>query len=321
LSQTVPARPILVTGSNRSGTTWVGRMLCASRELNYVYEPFNPGLWPRWTAEPIPYRNFYICAENEDAWLGPIGDVIACRRPVLAQLREARSVKRLAKLARDGALSALMRARQRRTLVKDPIAVFSAPWLAERFDADVVVMIRNPAAFAGSIKRLGWAFDFRNWLHQDLLMRDHLWPFERDIVRMTERRADLIDQAILLWNVHHHVIATFRDRYPQWMFLIHESLSQDPITGFRSLYGRLGLPFDRTAARVISAHSKPGNPAEVPPGETRTLRRDSRLATRTWASRLSPGEIARVREGVAAVAERFYPGESWLEGPTPGTAS
>ena len=35
--------PILVTGAHRSGTTWVGRMLCASGEAHYVSEPFNVG--------------------------------------------------------------------------------------------------------------------------------------------------------------------------------------------------------------------------------------------------------------------------------------
>jgi len=45
-------------------------------------------------------------------------------------------------------------------------------------------MIRNPGAFPSSIKRLGWRFDFRNWLGQELLMRDYLLPFERELARM-----------------------------------------------------------------------------------------------------------------------------------------
>ena len=56
--------------------------------------------------------------------------------------------------------------------------------MAERFDLAVVAMIRNPAAFASSIKRLAWGFDFRNWLDQELLMRDLLHPFTDEIVAM-----------------------------------------------------------------------------------------------------------------------------------------
>ncbi|MER3452975.1 MAG: hypothetical protein C4321_04710 [Chloroflexota bacterium] len=87
------AEPILVTGSNRSGTTWVGRILAASGRLNYVYEPFNPGLWPRWTPSPLQFRNLYICADNEHLWFRAIADVIACRQPILAQLGDIRSPK------------------------------------------------------------------------------------------------------------------------------------------------------------------------------------------------------------------------------------
>jgi len=34
-------KPILVTGSHCSGTTWVGRMIAASPSVVYIDEPFN----------------------------------------------------------------------------------------------------------------------------------------------------------------------------------------------------------------------------------------------------------------------------------------
>ena len=33
--------PILVTGSHRSGTTWVGKMLAADSDTAYISEPLN----------------------------------------------------------------------------------------------------------------------------------------------------------------------------------------------------------------------------------------------------------------------------------------
>jgi len=35
-------RPVLVTGSMRSGTTFVGNVLAASDRLFYLHEPLNP---------------------------------------------------------------------------------------------------------------------------------------------------------------------------------------------------------------------------------------------------------------------------------------
>lgn len=42
-----------------------------------------------------------------------------------------------------------------RPLVKDPFALFSAEWFADNFDAEVIVIVRHPAAVVSSIKRLG----------------------------------------------------------------------------------------------------------------------------------------------------------------------
>ena len=38
----VSAKPILVTGAHRSGTTWVGKMLALAPGVAYIHEPFNP---------------------------------------------------------------------------------------------------------------------------------------------------------------------------------------------------------------------------------------------------------------------------------------
>jgi len=61
-----------------------------------------------------------------------------------------------------------------RPLLKDPIAFFSAEWLARTYGADVVVLIRHPAGFAGSLKRMGSSFDFNDFLGQPDLLRASL---------------------------------------------------------------------------------------------------------------------------------------------------
>jgi hypothetical protein len=302
---------ILTTGSNRSGTTWVGEMLCHSGQLHRVHEPFNPGLWPRWTARPLPYRNLYVCAENETDYLEAIRGVLRCRLPVRAQVGEVRSVRQAARLGRDSLRSLSCQLRPRPTLVKDPIAVFSAPWLAERFGLRVVVTIRNPAAFTSSIVRLGWRFDFRNWLDQELLMRDLLGPFEREIVAMVERPHDLVDQSILLWRAHYAVIDRFRADHPDWHFVRWEDLALAPVEGFRSLYEALGLRFDDVVATRIERDNGDLQAVDVAPGEKGTTRRDSVATVDAWRRRISPDDHARVRDGVADVAARFYTADEW----------
>jgi hypothetical protein len=297
---------VLVTGSNRSGTTWVGRMLCASREMVYVHEPFNPGIWPRWMAHPVPARDLYVCDENEDGFLEDVQAVVERRFPVVPQLVDARTPRDAARLARDAVRWNVVDRRHAPTLLKDPIAVFSSAWLAARFELHVVVMVRSPVAYASSIKRLGWRFDFDNWLRQDLLVRDHLQPFLADLERARSQPLDLIEQAILQWNVVYDFVDRMRAQHPEWNVVIHEDLASSPEAGFAALYEHLGLRFDARARDAVERSSAASNVKDVAPGDKGGIRRDSRSAVESWRHRLTPEEISMVRKGTAEVAARFY---------------
>src|SRR5699024_11082686 len=64
--------------------------------------------------------------------------------------------------------------RIKKYLIKDPIACMSSEWLHNRFDMEVVIVIRHPAAFVASLKRLNWDFDLNELICQEELMQDHL---------------------------------------------------------------------------------------------------------------------------------------------------
>lgn len=301
-----------MTGANRSGTTWAGAMLARSGQLRTVYEPFNPGLWPRWTRRPLPFRNLYVCDANEREYHDEMARILAYRRPVLAQVPEARSARAAARLARDGWDSAVGMLGGRATLVKDPIAVFSAPWLADRFGLNVVLMVRNPGAFVSSILRLNWRYDFRNLADQDLLMRDLLAPFAAEIDRAVSNPPDVIDQATLLWRLHYHVIDRYRCEHPEWLCVRWEDLAVDPPAGFAALYERLGLRFDDAVRARIAADTGRGNVVEVAASDTGPVQRDSRATVAAWRRRLSDEQFQRIRSGIGNAADRFYAADEWL---------
>ncbi|MDQ3957660.1 MAG: sulfotransferase [Actinomycetota bacterium] len=304
-------RPILVTGSHRSGTTWVGRMLCASREAGYVHEPFNPNRSPGWFPDPLPYWFMYVTEENAAPYEAAVEDLLAFRYPVLASLKRSRRPADLARQVPEIARSTLYRAQRRRTLVKDPMALFSAEWLARRFGMEVVVMIRHPAAFVGSIKKLNWGFDYeRNWLAHELLMRDHL-AVRAESFGGYEGEVDLVGEGIVMWNAMYDLVARYRERHPEWHFVRYEDLARDPVPGFRDLYGALGLRWDDDVRAKIERSSSAANVKEVPRWRRRATKRDSRAAARTWARRLTPAEVYRIRTEVADVAGAYYDESDW----------
>jgi hypothetical protein len=302
--------PILVTGSHRSGTTWVGRTLALSPNVGYVHEPFNVQRWPGWMREELPHWYLHVTEENEARFAGLVEDVLRFRYPI-RNIVSAQDLRHVAQMAAEFPLSLFYRLRRMRPLLKDPIALMSSEWLADRFGAEVVVLIRHPAAFAGSLKRLDWRFEFENWRDQPTFLRDLAAPYEEDIRRFAEEERDVIDQAVLMWNVTHHVIRTYRSRRPEWTFLRHEDLSEDPLKGFRELYDRLDLSWDGIVEDAVIRSSTDQTRKEVPTYLHRTVRRDSRAARWTWATRLTPEEIDRVRRGTAEVAGAFYGPEDW----------
>jgi Sulfotransferase family len=305
------SHPILVTGSHRSGTTWVGRMLASSGEAAYIHEPFNPDRKPGWGAGRIPYWYLYVTRANESFYLPVMHDVMALRYPLRPNLREVTGVRRAALLASDLGRNVVARARGLRPLMKDPLALFSAEWLAQRFDMRVVVMIRHPAAFVSSIERLGWRFRFRGWLAQGSLLRDWLHPFEAEMHRCWLGDVDLVDQGIVMWNAMHHVIREYRRRHPSWIFLRHEDLAAAPQEGFERLFAEFGLRWDARVAARVKSYSSGGNPVDVARWRHSSLRRDSVATVGAWRRRLSTEDIARVRAGVADIAPEFYGDDAW----------
>ena len=197
----------------------------------------------------------------------------------------------------------------------DSPAASTAPDPAPLPDAlkryDVVVLIRHPAAFVNSLKRLGWDFGFHHFLRQPALMAGLLAPFADTIARYTERPPDLLDQSILLWRIFHHVIRSYQKEHPHWVFVRHEDLSLDPVDGFGRLLGRLGLELTPRVRRQVEVLSASDNPAETVGQVVQQLRLDSRQNVWSWRRRLSPEEIARIRRGTEDVSRHFYGAADW----------
>ncbi len=301
--------PILVTGANRSGTTWVGRVIASADGVQYVHEPFNHEYTdPERRLIPTPFRRHYHRVQPDEArrvkryllyrmgWL----------HPWRADVRERPGLRRLA-----GATHRWLRTLNRgRPLVKDPIALMSAEWLQKALGMRVVITIRHPAAYVSSILRLGWPMRPHVFLAQPMLMEGILAPLAEDVARQHRRDDDPLGDAIVAWNVFHRVIAVYRQRHPHWLFYRHEDLSRDYLRLFRQMFTRLALDFGPRQAALLERLCGPGNPAEAD-GEIHRLRRDSRANIWNWKKRLDSGQIRRIREETAEIAALFYGDEDW----------
>jgi hypothetical protein len=289
----------------------------------YVDEPFNPmnplGVSPK-AKGGVWFQ--YISKENEGRY-APMVEKILRFDESLARLWWAQDhapwpkevVKKHAKqfIVRRYLSNMKHRVLGHRALLKDPIAIMSSAWLADRFDMDVVMLMRHPAAFVLSCREKKWYFRYENFANQPDLMRDHLAPFADDIRRFSEKGDDydLIEGGSLQWRIVYSVAKKFMDARPGWIALRHEDLSRDPLPAFRPLFDKLHLPFTPEVEKEIKERSSEENPLDGKTGDAEHARRNSKAIVDKWKQRLSPDEIGRIRALTEDVAHHWYSDQDW----------
>ncbi len=306
-------RPLLVTGAHRSGTTWVGKMLAAAGGLVYINEPFNRHHRPGVFAATVPYWYVYLHPGNEEPYRRALAQTLALRYGWTRELRALRSPRDVARMLRDGLWWAWGRLTRARPLLKDPFAVLSVPWFRRRWDAQVVVVVRHPAAVVASWLRLNWVVHPKQLLAQPELLVHGLPPGEVEALRAAAATQDRLTWAAALWRALYAVVDRYRAA-EEVLLVRHEDPARAPEAGFAALYARLGLPFHARARRAVR-RSAYGRAAHTDPRHPHRTALNSRAVVHAWQQALTPAQIARVRALTAGVADRFYAAYEWEAAP------
>src|SRR5690606_605007 len=266
-------RTILVTGAHRSGTTWLGKIISRSPEVRYVHEPFNVGLERRHS--PLTYWFEHVSDDSDPAYQRNVKKYLesfysTSLATTFTNAFEARSAREAYRFLRD-----LKSRIMRRTLIKDPIAIFSAEWIHKNIDCDVVITIRHPAAFTASLKVKDWAFSFNDILVQKSLMNSYLRSYTDIIAEYVRNQQDIISQGALLWNIIYSTVRKYQEKYSnRWYFIRHEDLSINPVAEYKKIFEFLGLTFSDSIRQEIVASTTAINSTD--------LVRNARENIHTW---------------------------------------
>lgn len=293
---------LIVTGIHRSGSTWMGKILGLSRELQYIHEPFNLKKHPN---SPLSfwYQYFTVNSVNEDIkvlkhYLDSFQKVNLTR--LFTSVKRAKYLGQV----RDSIMYEF-KCVFSKPLYKDPIAVLSSEWFYEELDSHVIVSIRHPAAFVASVKVKNWIFDFDNLLQQELLMQDYLKKYKHEM-EIANKRKDLIESGILIWNIIYDIVYQLKEKYadnPNWVFVRHEDLSRNPVVMFKQIFNQLNLKFTPKIEAAIVASTRPQKKGY--------LSRDARQNIYTWRNRLEDSDIAIIKNKTKQVWMHFYTEEDW----------
>lgn len=307
-------KPVLVTGGPRCGTTLIGTILAFSSETAYIYEPFNINQARGTCRARFPYWFTYIDDFNGDQYREALESSLSFSYNLWGQVFWTRRPKDLLRLPTDWKEFARGRRDECRPVMKDPIAILSAEWLAREFDMDVVVMVRHPAGFVNSRKVRGDTHDFRDFSEQKELMNGPLAPFRDEVNAFVDEARTEVEQSALLWKLLYHCVAAYRDAHPNWVFVRLEDLSNDPRGDFRRIFEGVGIPFTERIEQKVTEYSSDTNRKNVRrigKFAGRTLKRNSKASAGGWRKSLTAEEIESVRRITGGVWERFYSEDEW----------
>jgi len=293
---------ILVTGAHRSGTTWLGKIITRSPEVRYVHEPFNVGL--KIKHSPLSYWFEYVSDDSDPSYQRMVKKYLESYYGTSLVTTLTNALRTRSAHEACGFLRDLKSRVARRTLIKDPIAVFSAEWLYKNINCDVIITIRHPAAFAASLKVKNWKFRFQDLLTQKDLMNSYLHDYAEEVREYASTPQDIISQAALLRNLIYSTVLRFKEKYSNtWYFVRHEDLSMNPVLEFEKIFEFLDLPLRDSVRQEIIATTTATSSTD--------LARNARKNIHTWNTRLEPSEVAFIKQHTRPVWEYYYTENDW----------
>jgi hypothetical protein len=305
-------RTILVTGSNRSGSTWVGQVLAQAAKVRYVHEPFSPVIAREQFGMDLP--RWFLNAEdwNEDTL------ELYIQRVLVPPLRDRKLQLSHWQLCKRAVSLLLQRHGGDRFgwdyVLKDPVAIFSAPWLATRFDLQVVVLIRHPASYVLSLlKDARHMHSFASIFDEQPRLKARFAPEEHrlieEVVEIQSRGglgSDMVFEAAALWRLFYAQVVLYQQSFPHWHFVLYEDLARDPMREFASLCRKLGLGFDKNVETAIRRTALEADPAKVD-HSSHVKKFVAKENTDLWKSQLAEADRQRICDIVSSVSERFNP--------------
>ena len=162
-------RKILVTGTQRSGTTWLGTILSCGTSVGYIHEPFNTvNVAIHDSPISIPYQ--HINKESNKRSSGAFLEYLEYFvdpgfRFFFNSVFPIKSID--SRYLIPGYQHILNGVKNGTQIIKDPFALLSAEWLHTSLNWDIVIVIRHPAAFALSMKGR------QKKCHTSILIIDH----------------------------------------------------------------------------------------------------------------------------------------------------
>jgi Sulfotransferase family len=242
--------PLIISGSGRSGTTWVLDAIAESNGLRTIFEPLNPGVVP----EAGGFANRYIREDEhrpdlesfmdktfsgnlKSLWanyrIRPDRLSIKCNNPGTLIFNYKLLVSHYFKYRKTS--------RHKGLIVKFIRANLMLGWIFRMYQPKILLLMRHPGAVAASKMQLGGA----NWSHESVLrvymkdeklFSDYLFNF-RDILF---KRLSPVAAHTIIWCIE-NMIPLQRAQKKNYCLVFYEDLILNRHLEWRKIIDFLGL--------------------------------------------------------------------------------
>lgn len=273
-------KTIIVAGTARSGTTWLGDLIASQVPCRILFEPFQPDLVPEYRGfkyfqymrPGIENQRFQSFAEK--VFTGEIRNrwIDHQNERIFSQFR----------------------------LIKEIRVNLALKWLHDHFpDLPIMLLIRHPCAVVLSRMDLGWAtdLDIKPFLSQPDLIEDHLLPFMDLIMSATTTE----EKHTIIWCVS-NLVPLRQLKLGEVKIIYYENLCTQPEEELPALFRFIGHTPTRPLTNRINQPSQ-------------TTRVTSAIVTgadriKGWQKKLSPSQIDNILRTVDAFGLSHLYGES-----------
>ena len=172
-------KTLMLVGSGRSGSTWLGEILVEIFACRMIFEPLHRHRVP--LARAVPWGYFAEPGDSDPDLAAVMGRIVSGR--VRGWATDIYNTRRF----------------PRRRLVKDIRATNLLPWLHARFpEVPIVYLLRHPVPAAWSATELGWDPSLGEFLGQRRLVDGPLAPW-REVIAGHDAGGDIFESHVLRW--------------------------------------------------------------------------------------------------------------------------
>jgi hypothetical protein len=275
-------KSILIAGTARSGTTWLGDLIASQIPSRILFEPFNPDL-------VLEYRKFNYFQYMRPGMENPEFHAFA-RKVFTGEIRN-RWIDRQNE-----------RIRSEYRVIKEIRINLALKWLHDNFpEVPILFLMRHPCAVVASRMELNWATDrdIEPFLSQPDLVEDHLAPY-MEIIKHANTDEE---KHAVIWCVSN--LVPLRQFQPNEIRIVYyEHLCTRPEIELPAVFASIGQSYRDTE------HNAVNRPSQTALASSAVVDGTDKISA--WRKKLNDKQIENILQIVKAFGLDYLYGDSLL---------